>query len=164
MIWENIKLALSGLMTNKMRALLTMLGIIIGIGSVIAIVTVGNSLTSSVSDSLVSLGGNNLQVGVNQRPDENGNYSNSVSYYEEDLLSDEMLDSLRQRFSQQIKALIITNYGGSGKAQDGRLYANLQTVGVNPDFFVADKVDMVAGRALRESDICLLYTSDAADE
>ena len=100
MIWENIKLALSGLMTNKMRALLTMLGIIIGIGSVIAIVTVGNSLTSSVSDSLVSLGGNNLQVGVNQRPDENGNYSNSVSYYEEDLLSDEMLDSLRQRFSQ----------------------------------------------------------------
>jgi len=153
MIWENIKLALSGLMTNKMRALLTMLGIIIGIGSVIAIVTVGNSLTSSVSDSLVSLGGNNLQVGVNQRPDENGNYSNSVSYYEEDLLSDEMLDSLRQRFSQQIKALIIANYGGSGKAQDGRLYANLQTVGVNPDFFVADKVDMVAGRALRESDM-----------
>ena len=153
MIWENIKLALSGLMTNKLRALLTMLGIIIGIGSVIAIVTVGNSLTSSVSDSLVSLGGNNLQVGVNQRPDENGNYSNSVSYYEEDLLSDEMLDSLRQRFSQQIKALIITNYGGSGKAQDGRLYANLQTVGVNPDFFVADKVDMVAGRALRESDM-----------
>ncbi|WP_418667875.1 ABC transporter permease [Allofournierella sp.] len=153
MIWENIKLALSGLMTNKMRALLTMLGIIIGIGSVIAIVTVGNSLTSSVSDSLVSLGGNNLQVAVNQRPDENGNYSNSVSYYEEDLLSDEMLDSLRQRFSQQIKALIIANYGGSGKAQDGRLYANLQTVGVNPDFFVADKVDMVAGRALRESDM-----------
>ena len=49
MIWENIKLALGGLRSNKMRALLTMLGIIIGIGSVIAIVTVGNSLTSTVS-------------------------------------------------------------------------------------------------------------------
>ena len=117
MIWENIKLAPFGPDDQQNAGLLTMLGIIIGIGSVIAIVTVGNSLTSSVSDSLVSLGGNNLQVGVNQRPDENGNYSNSVSYYEEDLLSDEMLDSLRQRFSQQIKALIIANYGGSGKAQ-----------------------------------------------
>ena len=153
MIWENVKLALSGLRSNKMRALLTMLGIIIGIGSVIAIVTVGASLTSSVSDSLVSLGGNNLQVGVEQRPDENGNYSNSVSYYEEDLLSDEMLDSLRLRFGQQINALIVTNYTDSGKAQNGPLCANLQTVGVNPDFFVAGKVQMLAGRTLRQSDM-----------
>ncbi|HOR14051.1 MAG TPA: ABC transporter permease, partial [Clostridia bacterium] len=37
---ENIRLALEGLLANKMRALLTMLGIIIGIASVIAILTV----------------------------------------------------------------------------------------------------------------------------
>ncbi len=42
---ENISLAFAGLRASKMRALLTMLGIIIGISSVIAIVTVGNSLT-----------------------------------------------------------------------------------------------------------------------
>ena len=46
LILENIMLALSGLKSNKMRALLTMLGIIIGIASVIAIMTVGNSLNS----------------------------------------------------------------------------------------------------------------------
>ena len=40
LLFENIQLALNGLRANKMRALLTMLGIIIGIGSVIAIVTV----------------------------------------------------------------------------------------------------------------------------
>jgi putative ABC transport system permease protein len=49
---ENIALALSGLKTNKMRSLLTMLGIIIGIASVIAIVTVGNSLTSSITTTM----------------------------------------------------------------------------------------------------------------
>ena len=42
LIWENIILAINSLLSNKMRALLTMLGIIIGIGSVIAIITVGD--------------------------------------------------------------------------------------------------------------------------
>ena len=44
MIWENISLAFTSLRANKMRALLTMLGIIIGISAVISIVTVGDSL------------------------------------------------------------------------------------------------------------------------
>ena len=50
---ENIRLALTGLKSNKMRALLTMLGIIIGIGSVIGIVMVGDSLTNSDRKSVV---------------------------------------------------------------------------------------------------------------
>ena len=42
MIWENIVLAFTSLKANKMRALLTMLGIIIGIAAVITIMTVGD--------------------------------------------------------------------------------------------------------------------------
>ena len=61
-MFENVRLALSSLRSNKMRALLTMLGIIIGIGSVIAIVTVGQSLTGSITDSMSGLGANNLTV------------------------------------------------------------------------------------------------------
>ena len=41
---ENISLAITGLLANKMRALLTMLGIIIGIAAVITIITLGNSI------------------------------------------------------------------------------------------------------------------------
>ena len=51
LIFENIKMAFQSLMSNKMRSLLTMLGIIIGIGSVIAIMTVSSSLTASISSS-----------------------------------------------------------------------------------------------------------------
>ena len=58
-ITENILLALAGLKANKMRAILTMLGIIIGIASVIAIVNVGNSLTASINSSLKDMGGGN---------------------------------------------------------------------------------------------------------
>lgn len=40
-VFENIKMALSSLRAHKMRSILTMLGIIIGVGSVIAVVAIG---------------------------------------------------------------------------------------------------------------------------
>ena len=51
-LFENIGMALTSVRSNKMRSLLTMLGIIIGIAAVIAIETVGNSMTGSVMDSM----------------------------------------------------------------------------------------------------------------
>ena len=50
LIWENVKLALSGLLGNKMRSLLTMLGIIIGIGSIIAIVSTIKGTNEQIID------------------------------------------------------------------------------------------------------------------
>ena len=44
MFWENIKEAITSISSNKMRSLLTMLGIIIGISSVIIITTIGGSI------------------------------------------------------------------------------------------------------------------------
>ena len=64
---DNIRMAFASLWANKMRAILTMLGIIIGIGSVIAIVTVGDSLTGSISDSMQSLGASNITVSLSQK-------------------------------------------------------------------------------------------------
>ena len=64
LLGENIVLALRSLVSNKMRAFLTMLGIIIGIASVIAIFTVGNSLTLSVSENMQSLGANDIYVSL----------------------------------------------------------------------------------------------------
>ena len=58
--WENIALAFAGLKSNKMRSFLTMLGIIIGISSVIAISTLGSIMEASVMDIFNSQGGSNL--------------------------------------------------------------------------------------------------------
>ena len=55
-LFENIGMALTSVRSNKMRSLLTMLGIIIGIAAVIAIETVGNSMTGSVMDSMSGMG------------------------------------------------------------------------------------------------------------
>ena len=70
LIWENILLALSGLRANKMRAFLTILGIIIGIGSVITIMTLGESVTDSFTSSMQSLGANNVTVAIQPKQDE----------------------------------------------------------------------------------------------
>lgn len=139
MIWENIK-RLGGLARNKMRALAHHVGHITGIGSVIAIVTVGNSLTSTVSESLVAMGGNNLQLSVDPRPDENGDYPNSYSYQESDLLSDEMLQAYEERFAQQIKAVVLTESGGAGKIQIGANTAKVNITGVNQGYFERGKM------------------------
>ena len=57
-----IKIAWQALMRNKTRALLTMLGIIIGIGSVIAMVSIGQSSTANITDEISSMGSNTIMV------------------------------------------------------------------------------------------------------
>ena len=61
-IVRNLKLALRGLSTNKMRTALTMLGIVIGVAVVILVVAIGQGATKSVTDSVNSLGTNLLTV------------------------------------------------------------------------------------------------------
>mgnify|MGYP000332170742 CR=1 FL=1 len=59
---ETIQMAISALWANKMRSLLTMLGIIIGVGAVIAMVSIGMGVRKQVEDSIASLGSNMLII------------------------------------------------------------------------------------------------------
>lgn len=52
MLIENMSMALHAIRSNKMRSFLTMLGIIIGIGAVIAIVSVGDSMRNLFTDAI----------------------------------------------------------------------------------------------------------------
>lgn len=62
MFFESIKIALDGLKANKLRAILTMLGIIIGVAAVIAMVSIGMGVRSKVESSIAGLGSNLLIV------------------------------------------------------------------------------------------------------
>ena len=64
MFFENIKEAIISILSNKMRSLLTMLGIIIGISSVIIITTIGGSIQSTLTATMNSLGGNTVKIRV----------------------------------------------------------------------------------------------------
>ena len=161
LIWENILLALSGLRANKMRAFLTMLGIIIGIGSVITIMTLGESVTDSFTSSMQSLGANNVTVAIQPKQDEEEQDGgmmfmamNSTAYpQDKDYITDEMVAALRESYGDEMLGISISESAGDGRAEDGKLYANVSVTGVNADYFLAGEPEILAGRMLTESEL-----------
>lgn len=61
-LWESIRVSLRALRANKMRSILTMLGIIIGVGAVVAMVGIGNGASASITSQIKGLGSNLLVV------------------------------------------------------------------------------------------------------
>ena len=162
LIWENIKLALSGILGNKMRSVLTMLGIIIGIGSVIAIMTVSTSLTSSISSTFADLGANNITVGVRKQSEKQetrengmrfGKSNREVSMDEEDRISDDMLDELKKRYAQKIDSFSMSESVGSATVTLGESSANISVEGINQGYYDANDVALLGGRYLTEEDV-----------
>ena len=64
---ESIKMALDGMLTNKLRTFLTLLGIIIGVGAVIAMVSLGFGVKEQIKSNISSLGSNLLIVMSGER-------------------------------------------------------------------------------------------------
>ena len=61
---QSFRLALKSLTTSKMRALLTMLGIIIGVAAVIVITSLGNGMQNMMNEQFEKLGANLIQVQI----------------------------------------------------------------------------------------------------
>lgn len=160
LIGENILLALSGLKSNKMRAFLTMLGIIIGIASVIAIMTVGNSLNTSVTTSMQKMGANNLTVGLKQKSNTEEVTESGMrfgagfrkSMTSDDYITDEMLSAYKEEYHDNIDAISISESIGSGTAEDGNLSANVNVVGVNNGYLSINELTLLSGRGLTDRD------------
>ena len=67
MLWNALLLALREIRRNLMRSSLTMLGIVIGVASVIIMVNLGSGATAQVSEQISSLGSNLLMLRTGQR-------------------------------------------------------------------------------------------------
>ncbi len=162
LIWENIKIACKALFSNKLRALLTMLGIIIGIGSVIAIMTVSESLSASISKSFQEMGANNITVGLSAKSEEEevradgmrfGAGSRNASIMEEDRITDTMLQKMKKTFSKQISAVAISESAGTATIDKNGETASVSVSGVNKEYFQSDKVTLLAGRFMKKTDL-----------
>ena len=146
-LFENIKIAVEGLKLNKMRSFLTMLGIIIGIASVISIVTIGDSLSNSVSKGFENIGSNTVSVGV--RPREN------VSFQEitvRDYMHISTTDTLKDRYAENIKSIVISGAGSSGKIANGRKNTSVNVEATSEGSDIASNLQILYGRYLMESD------------
>ena len=167
--FENIVLALGNLRANKMRSLLTMLGIIIGIAAVIAIETIGSSMTGAVTDSMSGLGVSNITVSLTQKSEEDSSggffggggvalrlFMDS-SPSDSDLLTDAMVEEYMAAFPDTVAAVQKTLQVGSAtldKYGDSGTTITASVSGVNRA--VLNELDgdtpLLAGRWLRDDD------------
>ena len=157
-LFDNIRLAFGSLWANKLRALLTMLGIIIGIGSVIAIVTLGDSLTGSITDSLQSFGINNITVSLQQKSEDDETSGGAVRMFgpanpsSEDLFTDAMIEEFRSAYPEQIYAIALDQSLGSGQVQQGDTTVQVTAMGVNEEYALANDLNLLHGRFIKDSD------------
>ena len=81
MIWQTLMMALREIRRNAMRSFLTMLGVVIGVGAVITMVTIGNGATAKVQSDVSALGENMLMLmpGADRR----GGYRASAPAFED---------------------------------------------------------------------------------
>ena len=142
MLMENIRLAFLSMAANKLRTFLTMLGIIIGIASVIAIMTVGNSQMAENRKQNSMFGINNVSVYVyfqDDGSDPNIDYSKHIPEFKKEVLSD-----MCSTYADKIEGIAVTSdfyFSGkallSGKDPD-KVYANISVSGVNPGYFTVN--------------------------
>ena len=116
--FESIKLAFTSISVNKMRSFLTMLGIIIGISSVITITTIGNSLKQTLASTMNDLGGANRIYGYVEPfyPDDDEDWDTWVypDMGDDDYITDEDIADYKAAFPDEIKSVIVQNYLASG--------------------------------------------------
>ena len=157
-LFDNIRLAFSSLWANKLRALLTMLGIIIGIGSVIAIVTLGDSLTGSITDSLQGFGINNITVSLQRKSEDDETTGGAVRMFgmenpsSEDLFTNAMIEEFRTAYPDEIYAIALSQSLGSGQVRQDDTTVQVTAMGVNEEYALANNVNLLHGRFVKDSD------------
>lgn len=136
MIWQSVKMAWKAITSNKMRAFLTMLGIIIGVYALVVLVSLVNGATTSVTDSISSLGTNLLSVTIS---DDKGNPYKLKDL--EELMNQDGIDEVAP-ITQTTATL-----SGSTDEESGRVY------GTTGAYFRIQGQDVQAGRTLRSVDV-----------
>lgn len=141
---ENLKLALFSIRSNKMRAFLTMLGIIIGITSVISISALGESSKAIINKQFDSFNKNMAVIfmGYNQDRDSTEN----------DYFTPEDLDLVNERFADKIEYLAPYASASSTVAY-GNKTDTVSLQGVSNDYSKMQAVNVAKGRFLNQSDI-----------
>ena len=153
---ECIRLAFRNIGVNKLRSVLTMLGIIIGISAVITITTIGNSLKLTISRTMNDLGGASLIYGsldaVLPEDDADWDTWEWPDMTEDDLISDELLNSYKEAFADRVSAVLIADYYPGGKVEKGNNYANCDVEGITSGYLSSMKLKILSGRDISERD------------
>jgi len=144
---ESIRLAFSSLSSNKMRSLLTMLGIIIGISAVITITTIGNSIQKTLSNTLNQFGMNSFFAYLSTKPlseEEEEDFDYVIT--DEDCISMDMLYNLMDTYPDEFKISMNEDYSSAQIINSNNAYINTNISGVTDGFLEEGKINLLQGR------------------
>ncbi|MEG0564624.1 MAG: ABC transporter permease, partial [Hungatella sp.] len=143
MLFENMSMAFSAIRANKMRSFLTMLGIIIGIGSVISIVSIGDTMRNMFADLYKDVGITQAYVSIGYWVDD---------LRESDYFTVDQMDRVAEVFQDQLD-YIDNNASASGDALYGRTKVKFNYQGIDYNYQDVQPVNVVYGRYLNEGDV-----------
>jgi putative ABC transport system permease protein len=148
---ELIKTALTQLKANRMRSVLTTLGIVIGIGTVILIVSVLDGFRKKIEADLNILGANTFQV---QRYDPNVGVSGHRKREQRKILRRELADAVRER-APSVKFVGAENwaYGQVITYEGERTNPNIYVAGGTIEFTINNGYFISDGRFINERDV-----------
>ncbi len=142
---ENLKLAIFSIKSNKMRSFLTMLGIIIGISSVISISALGAAASSVLGKEFESLNPNMAVLFVG------GSFGNE-EISDRSLFNQSDLDLANMRFADKIEYLD-PNVSGSSDAIYNEKKATVNINGLSHNYQHMEKINIIHGRYITQNDV-----------
>ncbi len=152
MIFENLRIALSGLRANRMRSALTMLGILIGTMSVILLLAVGAGAQRYIQRQVSDLGSNTIFVSPRTTFDAFGNIVSSGTQSRKPALTDGDIRALREQSTAIDK--VVPTIGASVTAANGTRTLAIGTfTGAPADYTTVLPTQVVAGSFFTEADV-----------
>ncbi|OOR71384.1 macrolide ABC transporter permease [Bacillus cereus] len=143
---DSIKIALSSILAHKLRSALTMLGIIIGVGSIITVVAIGQGGEAALKSQFVGSG--NQTVPIHYSPDINDSFG--MDMHEAPKITEEDIFELKK--IREISHIVTTNSSmESLDIEDKKEMVNI--TGLDNEYFTVNKVKVLKGRSLQESDV-----------
>src|SRR6201985_494617 len=142
-----IRIALKALQRNKLRAFLTMLGIIIGVGSVIAMVAIGQGSKQSIHDQLSNMGTNMITV----QPASNLNGGVRIAGTSFQTLTAKDITALKA--GAQYITELSPAVSSKGQAINGALNWPTTMSGVAPEYLDIRKLTLKDGIAFTQNDV-----------
>ncbi len=134
-IKNTVKMAFKSIFANKMRTFLTMLGIIIGVFSVIVLVSLGQGTTASVTESIESMGSNIINVTITDK---------SKTFDYDDAMEIENLEGVMQ-VTPTVTSNVTAKYGLEN--------INVNAEGVNENYLEINNFELGYGRFISPIDV-----------
>ncbi|PFG27381.1 ABC transporter permease [Corynebacterium renale] len=164
---DAIGLAFSSLRVNKLRAALTLLGVVIGITAVVGISTIGSALRVKTINDIENLGSADYNVQVHEKQEEGDEYNLSTSNLtSSDLLSEEDVDNLRARLGSRVNGIALqgSQLSGPMTSDASEDDASGEVLGVNADFQDVNNINVTTGRKLTDDDVAAARAVAVATE